>query len=185
MGRRATGTGPRRNSSSGVRQKLQSGWKEFTDASSGDLYYWNEATDVTSWERPSEGIDETKPHKDDPLSPAKKIGLVLEIGDSSLPLLESYTPGFCSAWKELLLTTTTNLPRRIELRTRLQDWHDGGLSAQFFTRRVMEMRSRYLPLEEGMSAEEVAPSTHDTAPVCPSYFLAPSPSLSVALFAPE
>ncbi|RLN31733.1 hypothetical protein BBJ28_00015816 [Nothophytophthora sp. Chile5] len=36
----------------GVSSALPDGWKEATDDTSGDTYYWNERTKETSWDRP-------------------------------------------------------------------------------------------------------------------------------------
>lgn len=119
-----------------TKEKLIDGWKECIDESSKEIYFWNEQTNEVTWERPT--VDQSVSIDED---------LELVISETTLSDIEKECPGFSQNWSQLIkifsISTTTqtqeNKARLIQLKTRFIDWKDGGLSNDFFSKRVKEM----------------------------------------------
>lgn len=120
--------------------QLPPGWAECPDPEgSGDTYFWNVSTGEVTWVRPRLTTEPENRLPSEFSSHVESSDVGFSLTESERGLLESTSEGACDIFQKISETAKSDEKLKIKIWTRLEDFRAGGLSSDFFCRRLREM----------------------------------------------
>ena len=97
-----------------------------------------EASVETSKTPPAADVGDSK-YREESSSVETAVASDSSITSAEVSSLDAIIPGAAAAWETISRAFNGNETLKVSTHTRLSDWRDGGLSDDFFARRIVEM----------------------------------------------